>query len=221
MAARHWRILAAGMLLLAGRCPAAFAEPLSAAGTSAAGTWQQIDDKTGGVGALIVIREEGGRWNGYITKIYPDPGDPPNPVCSNCRGSLKDRPVLGMQLMRGLHRNGAVYDGGTIVDPTDGTVQCHDDGLAGREPPQCPRFRRRGLVGPHAGVETARRPQARTILTDRLVTGARPARHCGSWPAAPTSSSEDRPGLLARSRRRRRTAGRSEWRIGSAPSRIS
>lgn len=116
MAGERWRGMAAAIVLLCTGGAAAVAEPLSAAGT-----WQQIDEKTGSVGALVVIRDEGGRWNGYITKIYPDPDDPPNPVCENCKGSLRGRPILGLRLIQGLHRNGAVYEGGTIVDPRSGT----------------------------------------------------------------------------------------------------
>ena len=62
MVAERLRIIALSMLIIAGSVHAALGEP-----GSAAGTWQQIDDKTGGVGALIAIREEGGVWNGYIT----------------------------------------------------------------------------------------------------------------------------------------------------------
>lgn len=116
MVIERWPTVAGVMLLLCVGSPA-LADP-----PSAAGTWQQIDDKTGGVGALVAIREEGGAWNGYIIKIFPDPGDPPNPICDNCKGAQRGRPVLGMRLIEGLHRNGAVYDGGTITDPSSGTA---------------------------------------------------------------------------------------------------
>lgn len=101
-------------VLLGGAAPA-LAEP------TAAGTWNQVDDKTGGVGALVSIRQEGASWSGYIVKIFPDPSDPPNPVCSACKGALKGKPVVGLKLMHDLTRNGNTYSGGTIVDPQDGT----------------------------------------------------------------------------------------------------
>jgi uncharacterized protein (DUF2147 family) len=46
----------------------------------------------------------------------------PNPVCERCDGALRDKPVVGMTILRGLRRRGAGYDGGTIMDPEQGRV---------------------------------------------------------------------------------------------------
>jgi uncharacterized protein (DUF2147 family) len=37
-------------------------------------------------------------------------------------GAEKDAPVLGLALIKGMKRSGLSYEGGTIMDPRDGTV---------------------------------------------------------------------------------------------------
>lgn len=88
--------------------------------TTASGVWQQIDDETGVIGALITISEHNGRYEGRITKLFLKPGDPVNPICSACSGDRKDKPYLGLQIIDNLERHGLEYDGGTILNPQDG-----------------------------------------------------------------------------------------------------
>jgi uncharacterized protein (DUF2147 family) len=86
-----------------------------------AGVWRQIDPSTGIVGGLISFRENNGMWEGYIVKMYPQPGDPTDPVCSACKDDRKDQPMLGLRLVQNVKRDGFSYDGGTILDPRDGS----------------------------------------------------------------------------------------------------
>ena len=86
-----------------------------------AGVWQQIDPGSGFVGGLISFKEKGGLWEGYIVKMYPHPGDPVNPVCSRCTDDRKDQPVLGLRLIQNAKRDGLSYEGGTILDPRNGS----------------------------------------------------------------------------------------------------
>ena len=85
------------------------------------GVWQLIDPDTGRVGGLITFREKGGLWEGYIVKMYPKPGDPVNPVCSRCSDDRKDQPVLGLRLVQDAKQDGLNYEGGTILDPRNGS----------------------------------------------------------------------------------------------------
>ena len=49
----------------------------------------------------------------------------PNPTCGLCEGALKDQPVIGMTILRGLRRDGSGFGGGTILDPDEGrTYRC-------------------------------------------------------------------------------------------------
>jgi Uncharacterized protein conserved in bacteria (DUF2147) len=85
------------------------------------GVWQQIDPGSGYVGGLISFKEKGGLWDGYIVKMYPKPGDPVDPVCARCTDDRKDQPVLGLRLIQNAKRDGLSYEGGTILDPRNGS----------------------------------------------------------------------------------------------------
>jgi uncharacterized protein (DUF2147 family) len=86
-----------------------------------AGVWQQVDNGTGYVGGLISFKQKGDLWEGYIVKMYPKPGDPVDPVCAQCTDDRKDHPVLGLRLIQDAKQNGLTYEGGTILDPRNGS----------------------------------------------------------------------------------------------------
>jgi uncharacterized protein (DUF2147 family) len=89
---------------------------------SPVGIWTTIDDATGKPKSLIRIWEKGGKIYGTIAKlINPKNGDP-NPMCDKCPGALKDKPVVGMTIMKGLSRDGDEWSGGTILDPESGST---------------------------------------------------------------------------------------------------
>jgi uncharacterized protein (DUF2147 family) len=67
----------------------------------------------------------------------------PNPVCDQCEGELRNRPVVGMTILRGLRGAGGEYDSGTILDPDEGrTYRCSARLLDGGR-----RLELRGYVG--------------------------------------------------------------------------
>ena len=49
-------------------------------------------------------------------------GEDPNPHCTQCKGALKNQPVIGMRVIEGLRQRGNAYDGGTVTDPDTGVV---------------------------------------------------------------------------------------------------
>ena len=85
------------------------------------GTWRSIDDKTGAPKAQIVIRERGGALYGRIEKLLR-PGADPHAVCSHCTDDRKDKPMVGLEIIRGARRDGdrAVWEDGKILDPESG-----------------------------------------------------------------------------------------------------
>jgi len=95
--------------------------PLAKAQT-VSGVWQQIDPSTGKVGALVTFSESKGVFSGYISKLYPDPGEDPNPLCHKCPGAQRGKPILGLTFIEGMRRSGLAYESGTILDPEAGTV---------------------------------------------------------------------------------------------------
>ena len=54
--------------------------------------------------------------------MFPKPGEDPNPVCTKCSGDQKNAPSLGLVIIKGMQRNGLIYENGTILDPRNGQV---------------------------------------------------------------------------------------------------
>lgn len=99
--------------------------PLSARAadlSSPVGLWKTIDDNSGKPGGLIRIELVDGRYQGRIEKIFPEPGEDPNPRCVQCEGARRNQPVVGLNFMWGLTRQGDEYQGGEILDPRTGKV---------------------------------------------------------------------------------------------------
>jgi uncharacterized protein (DUF2147 family) len=89
---------------------------------TAEGVWEQLNED-GKVGSWFQIYERGnGIYEGKIVKMFPRPGEKPNPVCAKCTGEQKNQPTLGMTLIKGMQRKGRNYENGTILDPRDGSV---------------------------------------------------------------------------------------------------
>ena len=91
-----------------------------AAGPSAVGKWRTFDDADGKESGSVTIFDRGGMLYGDVTSIA-DPAKA-NATCTLCTDDRKNKPILGMQILRGLKPDGAEWDGGEIVDPKNGKV---------------------------------------------------------------------------------------------------
>jgi uncharacterized protein (DUF2147 family) len=93
--------------------------------TSPVGRWRTVDDATGKANSVVIIWEESGKLFGRIQKLVdPDPQDQ-NPTCKDCSGDLKGKPVIGLQILWDLVKDGDAWSGGTILDPANGkTYKC-------------------------------------------------------------------------------------------------
>ncbi|MBT0608183.1 DUF2147 domain-containing protein [Aequorivita echinoideorum] len=84
------------------------------------GKWKTIDDETGEAKSIIEIYKKDGKVYGKIVEIL-DPAKQ-KAVCSECTGSDKGKPIMGMVILKGLTKDGSEYNDGTITDPTSGKV---------------------------------------------------------------------------------------------------
>jgi uncharacterized protein (DUF2147 family) len=97
---------------------AAFAQAPSA--PSPVGLWQTVDDHTGKARGLVRIFESQGRLYGDVVRVL-DP-DKAGAVCVSCTDDRKNKPVQGLQIIRGLQPDGDGWSGGTILDPETGAI---------------------------------------------------------------------------------------------------
>ena len=91
---------------------------------SPVGLWKTIDDDTKKEKSLVRIKESNGVFSGTIEKLL-DPQTQQDAVCDKCTDDRKDKPVLGMTILRNLKASdgdATVFEGGTIVDPNNGKV---------------------------------------------------------------------------------------------------
>ena len=86
------------------------------------GHWITIDDGTKKPRSIVLLWAKNGVVYGTIESIFPEPGQPPDPVCEKCEGYLKNKPIKGMLFMWGLTKDGREWSGGRVVDPQSGSV---------------------------------------------------------------------------------------------------
>jgi uncharacterized protein (DUF2147 family) len=76
---------------------------------SVAGLWRNIDDKTGEAKAEIRITEAADGIHGRIEKLLKKDAKP-DAKCEECEDDRKDKPMLGLEIIRG----------NKILDPENG-----------------------------------------------------------------------------------------------------
>jgi len=96
-----------------------FAAGVAGAQTSPVGLWRSIDDKTNEAKAEIRIVETAEGLSGRIEKTVKPPV---NPVCVECKDDRKDKPIIGLEIIRGAKKapDKDVWESGKILDPENG-----------------------------------------------------------------------------------------------------
>lgn len=93
----------------------------TASAQSVLGIWKTVDDVSGEVKSLVEIYERNGLIYGSVKEIL-DPTAPKNPLCDQCTGEDKDQPIVGLEFIKGLEKDGDEYNGGKILDPENGKL---------------------------------------------------------------------------------------------------
>lgn len=101
----------------------AVGEPMqsrAAESISPVGVWKTFDDKTGSARAIVRIYEQDGKLVGRIERSFTP--DAQNLVCVLCTDERKNKPIIGLLIVRNMKPDGGAYAGGDILDPESGSV---------------------------------------------------------------------------------------------------
>ncbi len=86
------------------------------------GQWRTIDEK-GEEKSVVEIYQQGGKIYGKIVSLKePNEPDGSPKICSKCKGADKDKPIIGLVIIKDLTPDGDEWANGTIMDPNNGTV---------------------------------------------------------------------------------------------------
>ncbi len=86
------------------------------------GLWTTIDDAAKTEKSRVRVTEENGVLSGRVeTLLSPDAKQ--DATCTECTDDRKDKPIVGMTIIRGVKKSADTegqWDGGTILDPNNG-----------------------------------------------------------------------------------------------------
>ncbi|BAP33135.1 putative signal peptide protein [Chryseobacterium sp. StRB126] len=87
------------------------------------GKWKTIDDETKQAKSIVeIFKKTDGKYYGKISQLLTKPADP---NCTTCKDDRKGKPLVGLEIIRGLKKDGDEFTGGTITDPKTGkTYKC-------------------------------------------------------------------------------------------------
>ena len=82
------------------------------------GKWKTIDDETGKPKSIVEItKKSDGKYYGRIIQLLIKPE---HNTCVDCTDDRKNKPILGLEIIRGLKKSGSEFSGGTIVNTKGG-----------------------------------------------------------------------------------------------------
>jgi uncharacterized protein (DUF2147 family) len=86
--------------------------------------WKTIDDETGKAESIVEItKKSDGKYYGKVTRLLIKPE---HAICIDCKDDRKNKLILGMEVVRGMSKDGTEFTGGTITDPKTGkTYKCN------------------------------------------------------------------------------------------------
>ena len=90
--------------------------------TSPVGKWKTIDDNSGKTKSVVEIYEKGGKLFGKVLELF-DP-EKPDPLCEECASDdpRHMKPIVGLEIIRNMKKDGSEWEEGDILDPENGKV---------------------------------------------------------------------------------------------------
>jgi uncharacterized protein (DUF2147 family) len=85
------------------------------------GIWKTIDDETNKPKSYVELNIKNGKLYGKVIDVLDKTEE--NPLCTACLGALKNKPVIGMQVVNGLtKRKTDWFLKAGILDPNNGKI---------------------------------------------------------------------------------------------------
>jgi uncharacterized protein (DUF2147 family) len=88
--------------------------------SSPVGLWKTVDDKTGKPRAMVRIYLQDAKYFARIEQSFTPGAE--SRVCSVCSDERKDKPIIGLVIIRNVALRDGEYGGGDILDPDTGSV---------------------------------------------------------------------------------------------------
>jgi len=82
------------------------------------GKWENRDEETNKVDSVIEVYKKDEKAYAKIVEITDK--NRQEAVCDKCSGNRKNNPILGMNILTGLSKDGDEWSGGKILDPKNG-----------------------------------------------------------------------------------------------------
>ncbi|MCQ2342596.1 MAG: DUF2147 domain-containing protein [Paludibacteraceae bacterium] len=84
------------------------------------GDWKTVDDKTGEKKSVVhIFKATDGLYYGKIIDLLKGPKDC---VCIACEGADNGKPIIGLQIIRGMKEENGELVGGHVLDPESGKM---------------------------------------------------------------------------------------------------
>ncbi len=85
------------------------------------GEWKTIDDKTGKEKSIVrIFKATNGLYYGKIEQLLQPSADGKPRMCTECQGADKNKPMVGLVIVRDMKFENGSLVGGTILDPANG-----------------------------------------------------------------------------------------------------
>lgn len=87
---------------------------------SVTGRWTTIDDNTGKPRSVVELVEKNGKLHGRIVDVHDK--TKADKVCELCPADRKNKPIVGLEIIRDMVKSGKEWSKGTILDPENGKI---------------------------------------------------------------------------------------------------
>jgi uncharacterized protein (DUF2147 family) len=84
------------------------------------GKWNSKNEETGNIDSIIEVYEKDGKAFAKVIDIKGS--ERRKALCVQCEDENKNKPILGLNILTGLEKDGEEWSGGSILDPRNGKV---------------------------------------------------------------------------------------------------